>query len=295
MSRRSLEEHRYSLGEIQEIMNSMKTLAYMETRKLTRFLDAQQQVVKSIEHAAADLLHFYPDILPDSEDMPTVCLLIGSERGFCGDFNHALLDRLKSEPQYAEVGVIAVGHKLCTLLDEDPRILLTLDGAGITEEVTSLLNHLVNELSQLQQTHGPMSLVCLYHETPELIREQRLLPPFHNLAVLSEEQVRTFSHPPLLHQPPRELLAELTEYYLFAVLFEMLYISLMAENHHRVAHLEGAVRHLEDEEAELTRACNVLRQEEITEEIEVILLGAENLGGPTINTASQRKPDQTNK
>jgi len=38
--RRTLERHRHSLAEIQGIMNSMKSLAYLETRKLTRFLDA---------------------------------------------------------------------------------------------------------------------------------------------------------------------------------------------------------------------------------------------------------------
>ena len=38
----------------------MKTLAYMETRKLSRFLAAQQQVVDSIAAVAADFLgHFH--------------------------------------------------------------------------------------------------------------------------------------------------------------------------------------------------------------------------------------------
>ena len=59
-----------------------------------------------------------------------------------------------------------------------------------------------------------------------------------------------------------------------AALHEMLYSSLMAENHHRVAHLEGAVRHLDSEATKLAHRCNTLRQEEIIEEIEVILLSA---------------------
>ncbi|WP_461481955.1 F0F1 ATP synthase subunit gamma [Porticoccus sp.] len=279
--RRSLEAHRHSLGEIQEIMNSMKTLAYMETRKLARFLDAQQQVVTSIEQVAADFLQFFPETLPDTENTATVYLLIGSDRGFCGDFNHALLEHLNSKPQSPEglASVLAVGHKLCTLLDDDPRVSIALDGAGVTEEVSPLLNRLVSELSQLQQGRGPLSLVCLYHESAAQIREQRLLPPFHNLPGLAGKATAAFGHPPLLHLPPREFLLQLTEQYLFAVLHGVLFTSLMAENHHRVAHLEGAVRHLEEESAELARACNVLRQEEITEEIEVILLGAENLAG----------------
>ena len=57
----------------------------------------------------------------------------------------------------------------------------------------------------------------------------------------------------------------------------MLYTSLMAENQQRVAHLEGAVKHLDDESAELVRQCNTLRQAEIIEEIEVILLSADSL------------------
>jgi F-type H+-transporting ATPase subunit gamma len=57
----------------------------------------------------------------------------------------------------------------------------------------------------------------------------------------------------------------------------MLYTSLMMENHQRVAHLEGAVKHLGGESAELASKCNGLRQEEIIEEIEVILLSAASL------------------
>jgi F-type H+-transporting ATPase subunit gamma len=68
------------------------------------------------------------------------------------------------------------------------------------------------------------------------------------------------------------LLLELTDHYLFAALNEILYTSLMVENHQRVTHLEGAITHLDDELATLTRQSNALRQEEIIEEIEVILL-----------------------
>ena len=50
--RRELDRHRHILDETRNIMNSMKTLAYMETRKLARFLDAQSSVVTHIETMA---------------------------------------------------------------------------------------------------------------------------------------------------------------------------------------------------------------------------------------------------
>lgn len=55
----------------------------------------------------------------------------------------------------------------------------------------------------------------------------------------------------------------------------------MAETQRRVAHLDNAVRHLDERLDALQRRSNQLRQEEIIEEIEVILLGAAELGpGP---------------
>ena len=73
------------------------------------------------------------------------------------------------------------------------------------------------------------------------------------------------------------LLAELIDHYLFAILHKIMYVSLMTENVRRMQHLEGAVHHLDDKSAELLRECNALRQEEIIEEIEVILLSASDL------------------
>jgi F-type H+-transporting ATPase subunit gamma len=58
----------------------------------------------------------------------------------------------------------------------------------------------------------------------------------------------------------------------------LLYSSLMAENQRRIQHMDAAVRRLERTSTELLQKRNVLRQEEITEEIEVIMLSVEALG-----------------
>ena len=164
--RRNLERHRHRLAEIRDIMNSMKTLAYMETRKLARFLDAQHAVVQSIDNVAADLLSFRPEILPEMKETTTAYLLIGTERGFCGDFNHALLKSLESTLQgYSSRSplLIVVGRKLYTLMEADERVATMLDGAAVVEEVTALLNQVVSELSRLQAKHGLLTVYCLYH------------------------------------------------------------------------------------------------------------------------------------
>ena len=271
--RRDLENQRHSLVEIREIMNSMKTLAFMETRKLARFIDAQHVVVQNIEDAVADLISFHPEILPEKKVTGEVFILIGTERGFCGDFNQALLRHLEADLQEHSTGspmFIAVGRKLYTLLEGDPRAVAFIDGAGIVEEIASLLEQVVDELVDLQGEHGALTVYCLYHGSEEGATLQKLLPPFQAL----HHREPRFPYPPVLYQSPGELLTSFIDHYLFAVLHEILYTSLMVENHRRVVHLEGAIRHLDDKSAELSRKCNAMRQEEIIEEIEVILLSA---------------------
>ena len=133
-----------------------------------------------------------------------------------------------------------------------------------------LLKQVVDKLVDLQGEHGVLTVYCLYHGSEEEVKLRKLLPPFQAL----RHRPPRFPHPPVLHLSPGELLVSFIDHHLFAVLHEILYTSLMVENHRRVGHLEGAIRHLDVKSAELTRKCNALRQEEIIEEIEVILLSA---------------------
>jgi F-type H+-transporting ATPase subunit gamma len=66
----------------------------------------------------------------------------------------------------------------------------------------------------------------------------------------------------------------LLDRYLFVALQEICYTSLMAENQKRIQHMTGAVHRLDETTAELMRRYHMRRQEDITEEIEVILLNA---------------------
>jgi F-type H+-transporting ATPase subunit gamma len=272
--RRDIEKHRHSLDEIRNIMNSMKNLSYMETHKLNSFLDVQHTVVRHIEKVAADFLSFYPDTLSKTTGTPVdVFLLIGTERGFCGDFNHALLRHFESIPVTEDkdkLHIIAVGHKLKTLLVNKEQEIVFIDGASVAEEVSSVLNQIVTQLSDIQKHRGLINLYVLYHDDERQLIKQQLMPPFQNL--LDHETGER--HAPELNYDPEEFFIDLGYHYLFFVLYEILYTSLMAESRQRMAHLEGAVQNMEEQSEELKRQSNILRQEEIIEEIEVILLSA---------------------
>lgn len=270
MSRRHQQiAHRHKLSEIRNIMNSMKTLAIMETHKLERFIETQTAMVASIENIAADFLHFNPQVLPEAEPTLKLILLIGSERGFCGGFNEELLRQLEqSFPNEAksDTTLIAVGHKLHSLLDKKDHNIIFVDGASVVEDIPNV----VNSMSEIFATYKKISsLYVLHHNSKhDALVIDRLMPPFKKI----DYEKSDYTNPPLLNLPARDFFLELTEHYLFNSLHKILHVSLMIENQHRIQHLENATRHLDNKTDELKHKINALRQEEIIEEIEVILL-----------------------
>jgi len=275
--RRLLERQLASLSESGEIIRSMKNLAYMETRKLGRLVEHQRGVVQQIDAVAADFLSFHPETLPHLRPSHSVFLVIGSRRGFCGDFNERLADCLRREIAGGDAErttVIAVGHKLSTRLEGPFDLSARLEGADVAEEVPSVLRTIVDELEVQRGRRGPLTLNVLYRQAAaaEPLVEQ-LLPPFG----AQRGGRRQFAFAPLLNLEPRDFLLELGEQYLFAALHALLFESLLAENEHRVRHLDGAVHHLEERVTAIQHRVQALRQEEIIEEIEVILLNAVGL------------------
>ena len=192
-----------------------------------------------------------------------------SEQGFCGDFNESIVARARTicaEPNAPACWTV-VGQRLVSRLGDDDRKVWRCPAPAVLLRLTRELNRLL--ATEAMTGYG---LSALYHcDASGDIRLRRLLP----LRDLPSVPAR--AHPPDLNLPPAEFLTGLTGHYLYAVLNEVLYSSLMAENRQRLAHMDRALDRLEEDTARLRLAYNARRQEEITEEIEIILLSADML------------------
>lgn len=269
---RRLRQHIAQMEDIRSILNSMKNLAFIEIHKLLRFQTMQNKVVEAIEDAAADFLTFYPYVPDTAGSAPHIVIVIGSERGLCGDFNDSLINEMATTA-YADV--IIIGSRLTNKWpDAYPEPIATIEGANTAEEVPDVVNRLLGTVTSLQETRGFFELKAIYHDSAlNRLSHLTLLPPFQQAA---QSHPRS-GFPPLLNLDPADFFADMVEHYLFAVMHKLCYTSLMAENHLRLQHLDGAVLHLDNETVKLRRKFQIHRQEEITEEIEVILLNVENL------------------
>lgn len=272
MSRRAeLEQRLGRLAEISDIMTAMKTMALIETQKYGRFMTQQQQLVDSIEAAAADFLSFHPGLAGTRQAIrmedDDVMILIGSERGFCGDFNEAIASAEAAQPGAPRL--IVVGRRLAVKLEQHPRRVHWQAGANVAEEVPAVLDALIEALHRLSAHSTPWRrLSVLAHDATGAVFPQTLLP----LAPVAECR---FGFPPRLTIDPEHFLSALVEHYLAAKLPALFYGSLMAENRRRLEHMDNALNRMQTRMDEIARRRNAFRQEEITEQIEIILLSTE--------------------
>ena len=279
MSKRAhIQRHLGLLDEVSGIMGAMKNISLMETHKLARYLAYQHRVLASIEAAAADFLAHHPEFgYRDRGQSTRVIVAIGSQRGFCGDFNEAIVRAINRHRQSGEsaLGVLVVGRRLAVRLGKDESVLAALDGPSVVEEVHPVLQRVMNALGELQSRLGqsePLDVALFAHrDGEEAVGVRHILPRPASAGAVP------VAYPPLLNLPPPAFFSELVRHYLWAQMHDAFYSTLMAENRRRLQHMEGAMKRIEEKSSDLRRRYNALRQEEITEEIEVIMLSNDAL------------------
>lgn len=276
--RRELENHLHALEEIDGILRAMKNIALMETQKLARVLTTQRRVVDSIEAAVDDFVGFHPQVAEQLDAHAPLWVVIGSERGFCGDFNERLratVEQRLREPSLSDASLVVVGRKLSSKFAKE-RVAVCVAGPTVVEEVPLVMVNLMEQLRDMQkrQGRGKRFALTIVHQRPSSEGgEIRIHQPMKSNA----SRPARFGYPPLLNLVPLAFATHLLDEHLFSLLHEVFYSSLMAENQRRFQHMDEAIQRLERGMAELLQKRNMSRQEEITEEIEVIMLSAEML------------------
>src|SRR5512138_717306 len=184
--RRDIDAHIRSLEEISDIMGAMKNLAVLETQKLARLLSAQEEVVSTMRAVGTDLLTFYPEALPRNEKTRCLYLVIGSERGLCGDYNDKVLfaiqQRLQGEGDKTPV-LLTVGRKLAARLTEQRYVAASIEGPSVAEEVQSVMIQVMDRVQELQAREAsgfPLAITVVSHVVDTGGVEAQPLRPFED-------------------------------------------------------------------------------------------------------------------
>jgi F-type H+-transporting ATPase subunit gamma len=276
--RHALAQRLHTFGELREIMSAMKNIALMESRKLAGLLDSQREILGLMEQAAGDFFAGHPRLQSDDGESPTLVIAVGSERGFCGDFNESVLRRLGDVPSPAGAppSIVLVGSRLAQREEGLAGIVARVEGPAMIEEVRPALSRLLAALTERPELAAAFTLhrIAIVHHQPHAegtdVRVYRPREAFSRSAATGRQPAR-------LLLPAGEFLEQLIEHYLHAVFYSVFYDSLAAENQRRVAHMQAAVDRMDERIAAGRLRMNALRQEEITEQIEEIMLSADAL------------------
>lgn len=267
-TRRSVKRRRTSFRSIGEVIGAMKNLALVEIAKVGRTRSARRELLEGVRAVAAEIAAGRPELLRPARG-PTLVVAIGSERGFCGDFNERVVDRWSAFVADRPARAIVVGARLAARLPAGLAVVETLAGPTVAEDVPAVLTALVAaiERAQADREGGVLPMVAISHDDDDHVRVEPLLPLF-----LDEPPAGRGAEPDR-YLSPAVLFAEIVDHYVTAALDEIFAQTLVSENRKRLAAMEAANRRVERHVLELTHELNRLRQEEITEEIELLMIG----------------------
>ncbi len=275
-----LKEHIHALDDINNIMKAMKNHALFEINKMSKYISMQDNSINTIKEVGQDFFKFYPSYLElPIETAPVICILIGSERGFCGNFNDAIIQQLRHFEENNPDKVlrfVIVGRKLAVNLAGDKRVIREIAGYETAEEIPDIILKLVNTLEtislELNIKPHPALWRFFFNTSSNDRMETETLQPFVEFTTGNDHHL---SSPPLLNVSADQFVFEFINHYLLSTLYFVFYRSFITENYQRLHHLDNALGRLEKNIKQLSQHLNMVRQEDITQEIEVIMLSVE--------------------
>ncbi len=248
--RTQLKGHINTLNEIGNIMTAIKNLSLIEINKLTKFLITQERVIETNKEVGKDFLSFHPVLFERLQSSrPCIYVLIGSERGFCRNFNDNLvhcLEKISSNLSERGPKFIVVGRKLAMKMLNDERVIQIIDGPSTTEEIPENIANLIKALEQaslaIKIRPHPSYWTIIFNEINGVEIQTKIVRPF---VEFTNETSQSFSLEPMLTLPPETFLFEFINHYLFSTLHYVFYKSFSAENYQRSQHLESALDRLQ--------------------------------------------------
>lgn len=259
----------HTLTEIESILGAMKNLALIEMTKVSKLMSAQNKVSSAIDAALFDFESFYrKDLLIESKQNRVLCILFGSERGFCGPFNEQVINTFReSTKDLTNFEVVLIGRKLISKLEYEPSVKIQIDGPNSADEIPSV----IVELAEKLLPYAGWRWMFIQNDGNGAGLYDMVSFPLE----MHEQKGIKMSYPPILNMSPQELYPQLMEQHLFSIMHRALYASFLTENRERLHHMDGAVNQIARNRTWLSLKLNGQRQEEITEELEILMLSTE--------------------
>jgi len=284
----TLKSHIGTIGLLQSVVRTMKTLAAVSIRQQEKALQTLADYSRTIEMGLAILLGQGGGELVEQLPAPDGKLgavILGSDQGLCGRFNEQVVvfsrEQLrKLEPEESRRHILCVGRRAhMYLVEAGERVEQVLPAPVSVTGILAAVNALLVAIERWKTRLGIERVVICHNR---LLFGTSCHPELLSLLPFDRERLRELaSRPwpgatiPLYTMERNRLLSLLVRHALFAALYRALAESMAGENASRLASMQAAEKNIGERLDELNLQFRDLRQGAITEELLDIVAGFE--------------------
>jgi F-type H+-transporting ATPase subunit gamma len=281
--------------DLLSVVKTMKSLAAVNIRHYEQAVDSLASYNRTVELGLHALMRSEAGRQLTSHepgDPRWAAIVLGSDQGFCGQFNERIVAYADEELQRlgATVGrkrrppVAPVGLRCAVLLEDTnytPTILLETP-SGLSA-VTTLVQDLLVQIDRWQSEQG-ISHLLVFHNRPtggsvyESTHTQ-LLPLNGEWLQGLKKKPWPGRSVPLFTMEWQQLFSSLIRQYMFVVLYRATTESLAAEETARLASMQNAEKNIDERIEALTKHYHQQRGDAITAELMDIVAGFEAVMG----------------
>lgn len=224
---------------------------------------------------------FHPPKMGGDRGRGIVALVIGSERGLCGRFNTAVVEKTEVylTEQGTDVELMALGNRVRRILERHGHQLAWSGALSITALPSFELAHALSSRWLARYEAHEMDAVDLIYNAYRGLGSYeptatRLIP--FDLPPLGGD--RGGEEPTIIETDPLSLYTRVIEQLTAARLYELLLESASSEHSARYELMGAATQNTDRLIAELTLAIQTARQQAITQEMQELAAGAGMIG-----------------
>jgi len=280
---------------VEPILSAMRTISLGSWQAALKRKDSVRRYEERLAAVLPALLpHLPPPFIPpnggERGGARIVALAIGTERGLCGRFNVAVVERAErylaeQEASGAQVELMALGTRVCRVFQRRQRPLAWLGALSATAlPPCCLAFDLTRQWLARYEEHELDAVDLVYNAYHGTARYEptvvRLIPPALPTPGPPDGR-RSLTEPwppPIIETDPLSLYAHVIEQLTAISLYRLLLESAAAEHSARYQLMEAATQSAERLIDELTLVVQTARQQAITQEMQELAVGAGLIG-----------------
>ena len=262
---------------IKSVSSTKKITKAMEMVAASKMRKAIEAVLKTRTYGNLEIAH--PLLTPRSEIKKVAIVLITSNRGMCGAYNAAIINKAKELIKISniETEFILVGKKGSTIYNQDYKVAAEFDKSDLlnnSKEVFPIINLVISDYLSCKYDKVFVAYTDFVNPAKQIPQVKQLLPlEFKEVDSSSSLENNDYTFEP----NPAEVLDVLIPRLLEVQLLQAFLEANASEHSSRMTAMHQATEAASDMESELTLFYNKARQASITSEIAEISAGANAL------------------